>query len=64
MPISINNAPPSIELDLGSIRGCTSLQVLFDSCAALNSGNLQFHLWLVQEHPHLVIELIMIDDEN
>ena len=33
-----------------------------DTCAAMNTGNLAVHQWLMSTHPHLVAEYIQFDD--
>ena len=35
-----------------------------DTCAAINTGNLLVHQWLMTTHPHLVAEFIQYDDKN
>jgi hypothetical protein len=35
-----------------------------DTCGALNTGYLLFHLWLMPERPDLVAEFISFDDAN
>ena len=66
MPITIHNGLPCIILTLGPLNDASSvtLAVLWDSCAALNSGNLQFHCWIMHQYPHLVSEFIMFNDHN
>jgi hypothetical protein len=41
-----------------------SLVGLMDTCGALNTGYLLFHLWLKAERPDLVAEFISYDDAN
>jgi hypothetical protein len=65
MPIAINNGLPHIEFNLGSDASLDpSLLGLMDTCGALNTGYLTFHLWLKSERPDLVAEFISFDDEN
>ena len=66
MPISIHNGLPCIDLTLGprDDASAITLAVLWDSCAALNSGNLQFHCWIMSQYPHLVSDFHMFDDTN
>ena len=66
MPITVHNGLPCIDLTLGPLNDASSvtLAVLWDSCAALNSGNLQFHCWIMHQYPHLVSEFIMFNDHN
>ena len=37
---------------------------LMDTCGALNTGYLKFHLWLMSERPDLVAEFMSFDDAN
>jgi hypothetical protein len=64
MPISIHNGLPTITITAGSALNQVPLDTLFDTCAALNSGNLAYHLWLAMEHPHIVMEVTFFDDSN
>ena len=66
MPITIHNELPCIDLTLAPHENASavSLAVLWDSCAAFNSGNLQFYCWIMSKYPHLVSEFIMLDDKN
>jgi hypothetical protein len=65
MPIAIDNGLPHISFDLGTDSSIDpSLVGLMDTCGALNTGYLLFHLWLKSERPDLVAEFISFDDEN
>ena len=66
MPITIHNWLPCIDLTFGPINDASAvkLAVPWDSCAALNSSNLQFHCWIISQYPHLVSEFIMFDNKN
>jgi hypothetical protein len=65
MPIAINNGLPHVEFNLGSDPTLDpSLVGLMDTCGALNTGYLKFHLWLKSERPDLVAEFISFDDAN
>jgi hypothetical protein len=65
MPIAIDNGLPHIAFNLGSDHALDpSLVGLMDTCGALNTGYLLFHLWLKSERPDLVAEFISFDDTN
>jgi hypothetical protein len=65
MPIAIDNGLPHITFDLGADSTADpALCGLMDTCGALNTGYLLFHLWLKSERPDLVAEFISFDDTN
>ena len=65
MPISLCNGLPHLAFDLGSDDVADpSLCGLMDTCAALNTSYLLFHLWLKSERPDLVAEFASFDDSN
>jgi hypothetical protein len=65
MPIAIDNGLPHISFDLGTDSSIDpSLVGRMDTCGALNTGYLLFHLWLKAERPDLVAEFISFDDAN
>jgi hypothetical protein len=64
MPIAIDNGLPHIAFDLGASSSLVELCGLMDTCGALNTGYLLFHLWLKSERPDLVAEFISFDDAN
>ena len=65
MPIAIDNVLPHIPVSLGSDPNLDlTLCGLMDTCGALNTGYLKFHLWLMSERPDLVVEFISFDDAN
>jgi hypothetical protein len=63
MPIRVDNGLPHIHISLG-ISSDAKLSVLFDSGAALSSGYLQYHLWVMRERPDLVASFEQFDDAN
>jgi hypothetical protein len=63
MPIRVDNGLPHIRLCLG-LSDDTALSVLFDSGAALSSGYLPYHLWIMRENPDLVASFEKFDDSN
>ena len=65
MPIAIDNGLPHITVSLGSDPNLDpTLRGLMDTCGALNTGYLKFHLWLMSERPDLVAEFISFDAAN
>jgi len=63
MPLDVDNGLPGIELWFGTE---SSSEVSFichmDTCAAMNTGNLLVHQWLMSKFPHIVAEYIQYDD--
>jgi hypothetical protein len=64
MPIAIDNGLPHITFDLGAAPSLVELRGLMDTCGALNTGYLLFHLWLKSERPDLVADFVSFDDSN
>jgi hypothetical protein len=65
MPIAIDNGPPHITVSIGSDPSLDpTFCGLMDTCGALNTGYLKFHLWLMSEWPDLVAEFDSFDDAN
>jgi hypothetical protein len=64
-PIRINNLMPAITFDLGTPPDPSiSLVCLYDTCAAVCSGNLLFHQWVITTYPELVHSFEQFDDSN
>ena len=65
MPLDVDNGLPGIELWLGRDAASeVGLLMHLDSCAAMNTGNLSVHQWLMTKHPHLVVEYIKYGDAH
>jgi hypothetical protein len=65
MSIAIDNGLPHITVSLGSDPTLDpTLCSLMDTCGALNTGYLKFHLWLMSEWPDLVAKFISFDNAN
>lgn len=65
--IQVNHSMPAITFRLGtSLEANTaiSLVCLYDTCAAICSGNLLFHQWVVTTYPDLVHLFEPFDDSN
>ena len=60
MPIIINNSLPAIHFPLGKRKenADDKMRVLVDTGAAMNSGNLYFHLWVMSQCLGLVVEYL------
>jgi hypothetical protein len=64
-PIRIDNLMPAITFDLGTPPApSVSLVCLYDTCAAVCSGNLLFHQWVITTYPELVHSFEQFDDSN
>jgi hypothetical protein len=63
MPIRVDNGLPHLRLNLG-LHADATLSVLFDSGAALSSGYLPYHLWIMRENPDIVASFEQFDDSN
>ena len=63
MPLRVDNGLPHVRLNLGETADAT-LSVLFDSGAALSSGYLPYHLWIMRENPDIVASFERFDDSN
>ena len=65
MPLDLDNGLPGILVRVGLEQEsdmCFMCHV--DSCAAMNTGNLLLHQYLITQHPHLVAEYIQYDDSH
>ena len=59
MPVSINDFLPSFNLHLGLLEDEeNTMRMLVDTGAAMNSGNLAYHLWVMFECSEMVGESI------
>ena len=55
MPIGINNSLPSVSLILGTLADeKNKIRMLVDTGAAMNTGNLRFHMWVMSQCPDIV----------
>jgi hypothetical protein len=65
MPIAIDNGLPHITFNLGSNpEQDPTLCGLMDTCGALNTGYLPFHLWMKSVRPDIVADFVSFDDSN
>ena len=59
MPVQINNYLPSICIHLGLIEDEENkMRMLLDTGVAMNSSNLNCHLWVVSQCPEMIGEYI------
>ena len=65
IPLDVDNGLPGIEMRLGTTD---DTEVTFirhvDTCAAMSTGNLQLHEWIMTTSPEIVAEYIQYDDIN
>ncbi len=65
MPLDLDNGLPGILVRFGSTdEEEISFTCLVDTCAAMNTGNLKVHQWIMTQYPSLVAEYVQYDDEN
>ena len=66
MPLDIDNGLPAIEFPFGQPNrwDYISFTCHIDSCAAMNTGNLLVHKWIITSHPEMVIDFTMYNNTN
>ena len=68
IPLTVDNGLPGIALWFGKPSFPPSNSILFlchiYTCAAMNTGNLKVHQWIMSTHPELVAEYLQYDDDN
>ena len=65
MPLDLDNGLPAIEVRFGSnTNDETCFLCHVDSCAAMNTGNLLMHEWIMTTYPGIVCSYEKFDDEN
>ena len=65
MPLALDNGLPAAVLRFGtSVEDEIPFSCHLDSCAAMNTGNLHLHQWIITQHPHLVESYEQYDDEH
>lgn len=65
MPLALDNDLPGIVFRVGgSPEAERSFLCHIDTCAAMNTGNLAVHQYLMTKHPELVISYSRYDDKN
>ena len=62
MPISINNSLPSVSILLGlMMEADDGMRMLVDTGAAINSGHLDYHLWVMTQCPEMMAEFLQCE---
>ena len=62
MPIAINNSIPSIKFYLRLILEAEDcMRILVNTCAAMNTGNIDYYLWVMSQCPTMVAEHLKCD---
>ena len=62
MPISINNSLPSVQLHVGTIASNENkLRMLVDTGATMNTGNKDYHQWVMSLCPIMAAEYLEYD---
>ena len=65
MPLELSNKLPGIVFQVGPAVGKTvGFLCHLDTCAAMNTGNLRMHQYIMTEHPELVVNFSRYDDRN
>ena len=63
MPLTVDNKLPGCELRFGrSADDEVSFICHIDTCAAMSTGNLLLHQWIMSKYPSIVAEYIQYDD--
>ena len=65
MPLDVDNGLPGVELWLGTKEDDEICVICYlDSCAAMDTGNIRVHQWLMTQHPSIVAEYIQYNDAH
>ena len=65
MPLDLDNGLPAIEFRFGSrIADEICFLCHIDTCAAMNTGKLLVHQWIITKHLYIVSSYEQFDDEN
>ena len=65
MPLDLSNKLPGIVFQVGPpSKKSVGFLCHLDTCAAMNTGNLKMHQYIMTEHPELVIDYSRYDDRN
>ena len=65
MSLDVDNGFPGTKMILGTTDD-TEVTFIFhvDTCAAMSTGNLQLHEWIMTTYSEIVAEYIQYDDNN
>ena len=68
MPLDVDNGLPAIAMQFGiennSPNSLISFTCHIDSCAAMNTGNMLIHQWIMTNYPNIVAEYISYNDNT
>lgn len=65
MPLDVDNRLPGCQLRFGKKEpNIISFLCHIDTCAAMSTGNLTLHKWVMTTYPHIVAEYTQYDDSN
>ena len=64
IPITSSNDLPHISLVIGTQKDGPRVSTLFDTCVALITGYLPFHIFNKLTHPNMVYSYESFDDNN
>jgi len=62
IPCLVENRLPNINLDIGRVFDDLCITVLYDSCGAISTGYLRYHLWVASQYPETVASLEYFND--
>ena len=62
IPCLVENKLPNINLDIGRAFNDLCITVIYDSCGAISSGYLWYHLWVASQYPKTVASLEYYND--
>ena len=64
-PLPLNNDLPAAVIRFGTLdENKIAFTCHLDSCAAMNTGNLHLHQWIMTQHPYIVDQYEQFDDEH
>ena len=65
MHISINNSLPSVSIQLGLRMGeDNDIRMLVDTGAAMKSGYLDYHFWVMSQYSEMVVEFLQCGENT
>ena len=68
MPLDIDNGLPAVAMSFGSPDTPLQKQISFtchiDSCAAMNTGNMLVHQWIITNYPDIVANYVCYNDKS
>ena len=62
MPLDLDNGLPGFLVHFGTCDdNKISMLCHVDTCAAMNTGNLLFHQWIITTYPDVIAEYVQFD---